>query len=481
LCVAIYNNGAVTIPSGEALWMWITHLTPGSVDPEVGAPGGLQVLIGDAAGAYKCWDSRGGDTMLYGADWICEVIDPTITADDTVGSPSSTTSFFGVRATLTGGPTKGAPLAIDAFRFGRNFNVSVGDASTPATFAGIASWNDNINRRYGQFQLKDGAYLMQGRLALGLSATAVYFDDSNRAIFIRRNEKIPAAFNEIDIVNASSTVNWKNINITALGTVSKGTFVMTDNATVSLDTCVFTDMAAFTFQSNATCTDTTFRRTGIITQGGATFTDCTFDGSTNTHHILATNPGLISGCNFIFGSGHAVRCDTIGTYAWDGNTDTGYTGTRGSNGTPSSGSTDAMFYNNSGGLITLAVGAGGQAPSVRNGAGATTVVTNAVTIKITVVTAGGTPIVGARVEVSAEETVGTITTGDVLLTGITDGSGIIQDTTFDYESAFDPSGLDISFKVRKATGTPLYKAITRSGTIESGTGFVTIAQLQLDQ
>ena len=89
--------------------------------------------------------------------------------------------------------------------------------------------------------------------------------------------------------------------------------------------------------------------------------------------MLSNNPSVITNSNFISGgSGHAVRCDTTGTYSWTGNTDSGYTGTRGTNLVSSSGSTDAMFYNNSGGLITLNVGGGGQAPSVRNGAGATT-------------------------------------------------------------------------------------------------------------
>ena len=75
--------------------------------------------------------------------------------------------------------------------------------------------------------------------------------------------------------------------------------------------------------------------------------------------------------------------------------DSGYAGTRGSNPTPNSGSADDMFYNNSGGLITLNVAGGGQSPSVRNGVGATTVV-NA-TVNVTII--ANVTLVGAEVRI----------------------------------------------------------------------------------
>lgn len=262
----IYDEGSgITVPTGEAVWAWLTHHTPGSIDPEVGAPGGMQFLIGSAAAAYNCWDIRGGDTLLYGADWICAVVDPTVSADDVEGSPGATLQFFGARWTLTGGPTKGAPNGIDAMRYGRDFTCTNGETDDYASFDGAAVWNDEITRRYGQFQLKDGVYLMQGAFIMGSSGTPVDFRDSDRLIFIRRNEKVASTFNEFEVVNASSNIEWENIFIAALGTVARGNFTTTDDAAVSIVACTFQDMGTFNFMSNAEVADCIFRRCMAIT------------------------------------------------------------------------------------------------------------------------------------------------------------------------------------------------------------------------
>jgi len=159
--------------------------------------------------------------------------------------------------------------------------------------------------------------------------------------------------------------------------------VVFNNASTSatINGGTWTDIGITTLRAGVIATGLTWRNCDQVTQNGATITDAFIDGTQSTAAILSDNPSLITGCDFPGGgTGHAVRCDTTGTYNWNGNTDTGYTGTRGTNGTAASGSTDAMFYNNSGGLITLNVGAGGQSPSVRNGAGATTTVNATVNV-----------------------------------------------------------------------------------------------------
>jgi hypothetical protein len=81
-------------------------------------------------------------------------------------------------------------------------------------------------------------------------------------------------------------------------------------------------------------------------------------------------------CNFEFSDGHGVMLTTprVASQTSKGNLFTSYGGTPGSNPTPSSGSTDAAVYNNSGGAVTITITTNGDTPSVRNGAGATTVV-----------------------------------------------------------------------------------------------------------
>jgi hypothetical protein len=113
--------------------------------------------------------------------------------------------------------------------------------------------------------------------------------------------------------------------------------------------------------------EASFRNCDFTLNGGgllnSTLTACT--------NVITNNPENISGTLFISaGSGHAIVASAIGSYAFEGNTFTGY----GADGT-----TDAAFYNNSGGLITLVIPAGDQIPTIRNGVGASTVIDSPVT------------------------------------------------------------------------------------------------------
>lgn len=95
-------------------------------------------------------------------------------------------------------------------------------------------------------------------------------------------------------------------------------------------------------------------------------------------------------CDFLFSDGHGVTILTGGpsTQTSMGNLFSSYSGTPGSNGTPSSGSNDAAVYNNAEAARTINVTDGGDVPSVRNGASATTIVQAAITITFTGITAG---------------------------------------------------------------------------------------------
>ncbi len=386
----IYNMGSgQTVSSGKAVYMWIYYWAPNSLDVEAGSPGGMQLLIGSATTAYKAWDIRGKDTLTYGG-WVCGVVDPTTTADDTTGSPSATLQYFGATANVpAAGPSKGQPLGIDAFRHGRDFTCTNGEAGNYATFAGAATFNDyndgtNGYRRYGQFQAIDGGYLMQCRFLMGSSGTAVDFRDSNKNILVANTKKVAATFNTFEIQNATSRVDWTNISIKSLGTVSKGTLVVTDNADVNFDGCVFTDMNTFTFLANSTINTSTFRRCGLITQASAVFNGCTFDSSTSSATILANNPANISNCSFTSdGSNHALEITTAGTYAFASNSFFSYASADGSTG-------NEVIYNNSGGSVTLNVtGSGAGTISVRNGAGASTTVASSASLVINIVDSEG--------------------------------------------------------------------------------------------
>lgn len=94
---------------------------------------------------------------------------------------------------------------------------------------------------------------------------------------------------------------------------------------------------------------------------------------------------------------------------------------------------------------------------------------------ITIVDSNLDPIVGARVRVTAAETAGGWTSGDVMLTGITDSSGII---TGDIAYSGD---IDVSIRARSASGSTKYKASETPGTFITGTGMSAVIVLVLDQ
>jgi len=92
-----------------------------------------------------------------------------------------------------------------------------------------------------------------------------------------------------------------------------------------------------------------------------------------------------------------------------------------------------------------------------------------VTVQIKVTTADGTPINGARVYITKD--IG----GDVVLEGLTNSSGIVEDTEYIYSSDEAISGY-----ARKSTSSPYYKQGNVTGTI-TNTGVLMTAVLILDE
>lgn len=130
----------------------------------------------------------------------------------------------------------------------------------------------------------------------------------------------------------------------------------------------------------ATFTNMSFANCGRVTQNGAALSSCTFTGTRDGAALLSDDLVDVQNCTFIFDvAGHGIEATTAGTYTFTGNTFTGY----GADGT-----TNAAFYNNSGGAITLNITGGGSTPTVRNGAGASTTINNAKTLLLTGLASG---------------------------------------------------------------------------------------------
>ena len=232
-----------------------------------------------------------------------------------------------------------------------------------------------------------GAYGCQGTLRFGDAGTAsTYFHDTDASLTF---EDRPVDDDKFAIYVDANSTGTNEFELTNCSIASAGPGVLVDMSSsginsLQLSGCSFTNLVnaiSFPTDTNGTTLDhdvttCSFLGCGQIDPGGVVFTGNTISSTTDaTGGLLLDADGTADWSDLTFisdGTGHAVYATATGTYTWDGHTDTGYTGTRGTNLVSSSGSTDAMFYNNSGGLITLNVSGGGQAPSVRNGAGATT-------------------------------------------------------------------------------------------------------------
>lgn len=372
----VYNSSQ-TIPSGDVVWIWTKSDVAQALDSK--ANGGIQALIGNATTALNLFYVSGNDDAFGG--WKCYPVDPTVTPSSTLGSPTSTTSYFGVRWNVpSGGPSKGYPFKIDAIRYGRAMTCTNGETSNYATFSGAATYQGNIARQWGQLQFQNGTYLMQGLFELGTSGTIVDFRDSNRVIFIANTEFVASTFNGIEVNNASSVVYWDNISISALGTVSKGYFLANADADIQLTNCTFVDMNTFDFDASSIIDGCVFRRCGLITPNGCTFENNSLAAPSGTIAVTtaASDLGNIQFNTFTSdGTGHGLEITgSAGTYSLIGNVFTGYAGSNGSTGN------EAIYVNIGTGTVTLNVTSGGSTPSIRT-AGATVVVNNNIAVTLT--------------------------------------------------------------------------------------------------
>ena len=379
-----------SIAAGDASFHWVYFGSPLAL--ATAANSGMNIVIGNTIANWKAWILGGRDAYTYGG-WLNLAVDPTCAADWTYGSPDSNTQVFGSLMTLQYPVAKGQPHVADVIRTGRTLICTGGQTGGYGTFVAAAEANDGGQARWGLCQAVQGGYLIKGRFQIGTNALCADFRDANRSLIIQDCIRVSPNFTIFEVNHADSRVDWTSISFLALGTNARGNFAASANADINIDSCTFTDMGTFSFDANSTINNSTFRRTDTITQSGATFAGCTFDSGRAAATIFANNPGLISSSSFVSdGSNHAIQIATLvasAAYTLTGLTYTGYAA-------PPSGSTgNECIYNNSGQHVKLSI-AGGDEPSYRNGAGATTeIVLNQVALTITVKDATNTAIPSA--------------------------------------------------------------------------------------
>lgn len=394
----------VTIPAGAAAFMWFYH----GAMPTIGdfSANGYDAIVGSSGANYNRFTVHGKDTLPKGG-WFNVAIDPLATPTSTVGTPTTTTNTFGSRCNQLLGVSKGNPYANDYFRYGRSIIIDEGEIANPATFLAAAETNDIVTNKWGLFENSAGGFSHKGLFQIGTVASAAFFEDSNVNIVIEDTLYCDGNFSEYEVIHTGTKLIWTGVQISALGTQSRGLFTATDNATIEITGCTFNDMLTFGFLSNSTIIGTVFRRCDLVTQAGSTITGNTFTASTSATSLLADNLTLVTGNSFVSdGSNHAVEITSIGGGSLDWNNQlSGYVaGAAGSPATTSSTGNEALYVNVGTGTLTVNVTAGASTPSIRTAGAIVNVIAGAVTTTITVQNTSGTAIENARVLVTAGAT-----------------------------------------------------------------------------
>jgi hypothetical protein len=244
---------------------------------------------------------------------------------------------------------------------------------------------------------------------MGTTATAVDFRDSNRNIIVLNDTFLPSTFNEFEIRNASSNVEWTNVVIQHLGTtsqVSKSTLTL-DVGTFTGASNQFSDCATTIFNSSSSCTDTIWRRCDEITVAGADLTgsqiiDCTAaaDGACLLWNVATDPDGFLDNMTIdSAGSTNAIHAIEFGTSSPTSITLRGidFTGFN-----ASSAQNDSAFniLRNSGTVTINLVGCSSDvslANSYKTAGATVVIVEDPVTTTVVAQTVDGTKVSGARV------------------------------------------------------------------------------------
>lgn len=206
----------VCLPATESrvrggLGVYISSDAPPTLDSTLAAPW-------DGPTNSKVWFVSGKDFEPT-SGWVCYVVDPQGTPDQTLGTPVMTTvNRAGIRAAtllgVGGGAVKPKPWLWDKMAYGSSLTINDGTAGTPVTLADIYATDSSVTNSYGILTQTSGIYYVAGKLIFGTVAQAAitYFKDTSQVI-VFQNFPVATTFYEIKLVGAASfttTVQFGN-------------------------------------------------------------------------------------------------------------------------------------------------------------------------------------------------------------------------------------------------------------------------------
>jgi hypothetical protein len=415
---AAYFTRASSNITSTCVYAWL--LPGGVLDTTVN--GGIQIYLGDGTNdrGYHLGGSNGAGFRHDAGPvvWQCFSL-------DTGALPVSTTNFVGAGAPNFAAVTRFGNVFktlaksvggqencfIDIAFFGNGgLTITGGGIGTEGKFLEIAvrdrSTADHpgtgvasaVGGAYGAVrELGADLFGIQTRMQFGSATTgSVDFEDIGQTVIFEDRGFAIDKYGYTITGNVAGTTSFILGTRTGIGTGANGCNLVTPAGvgafftassaninTLGLYDCALSGFTqGITFTSDATAGPnheifgTGFAGNGLITVGTTEFKNNSISGSTATSATLISTTVNVSDLIFTSaGTGHAITITTPGTYDFTNFTYSGYAATNGTTG-------NEVFYNNSGGLITVNV-VGGGSPTVRNGAGASTVVNNNINITVT--------------------------------------------------------------------------------------------------
>jgi hypothetical protein len=236
----------------------------------------------------------------------------------------------------------------------------------------------------------------------------------------------------------TTDIEWTNLVIVNTGQRAEFTVGDTD-CDIRWLSVGLTDVGLITHTSAAagrTFDGVTYSNCDQVAPNACNGTDWTFNGSFNADGAMlldtAGDSNNIAVAVFTSdGTGHAIEITVAGTYDLDNFTYIGY---------GADASSDAAVFISANVAVTLNIQNGGDTPTVLHSGTAPTI-NNAVAVTINGVAEG------TSCKVIANETLGTITEGDVIFELLADDTGTAQIVDFNYEGAFG-AGIDVLVRAR---------------------------------
>lgn len=292
-------------------------------------------------------------------------------------------------------------LFLDRMTFINNgsyaFTINAGTSGTPISLAALQTQDDNPSTGgWGLFGRGVGSsFTLYASMEWGTPTGTAdsYFSQSDSQIYFDGQQLGTGHFIFRTIGNTTGTNSFVLNNCVLVSSGEPAIWDYTDNNMdiVDIQDTQYIDMGTIAWPVTGGTTrqvlNSSFINCGQVDFSTITATGCSIIGGRNANGgiLLDASGNSTNQTNLTFtsdGTGHGVEITAAGTYTFTNWNFSGYsTASPGTNSTPSSGSTDAMVFNNSGGAVTINI-FGGTNVTVRNAASSTTTVVVAVTVTI---------------------------------------------------------------------------------------------------